>query len=74
MSHTVDHAGTRSWLRVRGGSPTGTARSEFGSLGALCSAPFIAAYGFIQSYWLIACLALFHSIFDSTNAPSSQTR
>jgi predicted MFS family arabinose efflux permease len=45
-----------------------------GSLGAFCSAPFIAAYGFISSYWAIAFIALGHSVFDSAIAPSSQAQ
>jgi MFS family permease len=47
---------------------------RIGSLAALGSAPFIALYGVITSYWTIAVLAAGHSVFDSAIVPSAQSQ
>lgn len=45
-----------------------------GAIALIGSAPFIAAYGFLHSYWVIAAIAFLHSSFDSATNPAAQSQ
>lgn len=45
-----------------------------GCICLLCSTPFILSYAVLDSYWVIAVLAIGHSAFDGSINPASQSQ
>lgn len=43
-----------------------------GSICAVCTMPFVVAYGFFTAPIVLACIAFVHSIFDSGSTPAGQ--
>jgi MFS family permease len=43
-----------------------------GAICAVCTVPFVTAYGFVKTPILLACIAFVHSIFDSGSTPAGQ--
>ena len=43
-----------------------------GATCAVCTVPFVVAYGFVQTPMLLALIAFVHSIFDSGSTPAGQ--
>jgi MFS family permease len=43
-----------------------------GATCAVCTVPFVTAYGFVRTPILLACIAFVHSIFDSGSTPAGQ--
>ncbi|MDQ1468292.1 MAG: hypothetical protein QOH10_2707 [Actinomycetota bacterium] len=43
-----------------------------GATCAVCTVPFVAAYGFVKTPMILACIAFVHSIFDSGSTPAGQ--
>lgn len=43
-----------------------------GATCAVCTVPFVAAYGFVRTPMILACIAFVHSIFDSGSTPAGQ--
>jgi MFS family permease len=43
-----------------------------GTICALCTVPFIVAYGFVQPPMLLALVAFVHSVFDAGSTPAGQ--
>jgi MFS transporter, DHA1 family, multidrug resistance protein len=43
-----------------------------GAVCAVCTVPFVAAYGFVGTPILLACIAFVHSVFDSGSTPAGQ--
>jgi MFS family permease len=43
-----------------------------GATCAVCTVPFVVAYGFVRTPMLLACIAFVHSVFDSGSTPAGQ--
>ena len=43
-----------------------------GATCAVCTVPFVIAYGFVETPMILACIAFVHSIFDSGSTPAGQ--
>jgi MFS family permease len=43
-----------------------------GATAAVCTVPFVVAYGFVETPMILACIAFVHSIFDSASTPAGQ--
>jgi MFS family permease len=43
-----------------------------GATCAVCTVPFVIAYGFVETPMVLACIAFVHSIFDSGSTPAGQ--
>ena len=48
--------------------------ARMGAIGLIGASPFILGYGYLKNVWLIACIACFHSTFDSVVVPASQAQ
>jgi MFS family permease len=45
---------------------------RLGATCAVCTVPFVVAYGFVRVPIILACIAFVHSIFDSGSTPAGQ--
>jgi DHA1 family multidrug resistance protein-like MFS transporter len=43
-----------------------------GAICAVCTVPFVIAYGFVGTPMILACIAFVHSTFDSASTPAGQ--